>query len=239
MPEKILIIVPCFNEEASLPKVLQDVQMYSPGLHFTVNVAVINDCSTDRTIEIARQYNAIVLDLPVNLGIGGAVQTGFKYALKNGYDLAIQMDGDGQHPAAAIATLLEAMKDYEADVVIGSRYITREGFQSSTLRRWGIRYFKRLNRLLTGHMVYDSTSGFRCINRKAITLVSEYYPDEYPEPEILVYYALNGLKTVEIPVSMKERQGGISSIRAFSSLYYMCKVTLSIFYSFVRLKLTR
>lgn len=239
MPQKILIVIPCFNEEASLPEVLHNLLMFSPGADFIIHVALVNDCSTDHTIDVANMHDVIVLDLPINLGIGGAVQTGFKYAFENGYDFAIQMDGDGQHPAAELSHLLKAMKEHDADVVIGSRFIGKTGFQSSPMRRIGIRYFRRLNYMLTGCTVYDSTSGFRCINRKALALVSDYYPDEYPEPEILVYYALKGLKTIEVPVTMKERQGGASSITSLSSLYYMCKVTLSIFYSFARLKFNR
>ncbi len=186
MPQKILIVIPCFNEEASLSKVLHDLHMFSSGTDAILQVAVINDCSTDHTIEIAQQYNTIVLDLPINLGIGGAVQTGFKYAFENGFDMAIQMDGDGQHPASEVSILLKAMKEHEADVVIGSRFINKTGFQSSLLHRLGIRYFKKLNFLLTRSVINDSTSGFRCINRKALTIVSEYYPVEQQEQQVLL-----------------------------------------------------
>ncbi len=239
MTNKVLIIIPCFNEEISLPKVLQELSILSMGYNYDLQEAVINDCSTDQTLEVANNGDIIVLDLPVNLGIGGAVQTGYRYAFDNGYDFAIQMDGDGQHPATEVKKLLRAMIDHDADIVIGSRFIDKTGFQSSSSRRWGIRYFKHLNMLLTGFTVYDSTSGFRCINRKALALVNEYYPDDYPEAEILIYYAMNGLKAVEVPVCMKERQGGISSIGVSASLYYMLKVTLAIVYSFLRLKISR
>ena len=176
------------------------------------------------------------LNLPVNLGIGGAVQTGFKYAFLNNYDFAIQADGDGQHPASEIPKLVRAALSENADVVIGSRFIEKEGFQSSAMRRFGINYFKLLNKMLVGVTVNDSTSGFRLINRKVLELVSEYYPDEYPEPEAIIVYSLNKYKIIEVPVTMRERQGGVSSIGALSSVYYMFKVSLAILFTFIRIK---
>ena len=161
---------------------------------------------------------------------------GVKYAFENNYDYAIQVDGDGQHPAAEIPKLIEAAIQNNYDVTIGSRFIDNKGFQSSAMRRFGINYFKRLNKILTGITIYDSTSGFRLINKKVLTLVNETYPDEYPEPEAIILYSLNNFKIGEVPVEMKERQGGVSSIDFTSSIYYMFKVTLAIIYTFIRTK---
>lgn len=234
--KKILIIIPCFNEADNIGKVLEAFDHVELPLYYQYNVAVINDCSTDATLSIAGRYNVLTLDLSVNLGIGGAMQTGFKYAHHLGYDFAIQLDGDGQHPPSELYRLIAAMEQNPCDVVIGSRFISGEGFQSSRLRRMGIAYFKWLNRLLTGKTIHDCTSGFRMLNRKALQLVSQYYPDDYPEPESIVLYALNDLKIGEVQVLMKERQGGISSINAITSVYYMLKVSLAIFYTFIRIK---
>jgi glycosyltransferase involved in cell wall biosynthesis len=175
-----------------------------------------------------------LLDLPVNLGIGGAMQSGFKYALRNGYSHAVQMDGDGQHPPAELYKLLQAADETGANVVIGSRYLEKQGFQSTRVRRWGIRYFRWLNRLLTGKSILDSTSGFRLLDRQALQLAALYYPDDYPEPESLVFFAKKGLSVVETPVHMKEREGGISSISGMDALFYCVKVTIAMFFSFAR-----
>ena len=149
---------------------------------------------------------------------------------------AIQIDGDGQHPASEIPELLNAMKENNYDVVIGSRFISKEGFQSSAIRRVGINYFKWLNRFLVGVTINDSTSGFRILNKKTLEIVSDIYPDEYPEPEAIILYSLNNLKIGEVSVTMKERQGGVSSIGRASSIYYMFKVSLAIIYTFIRIK---
>lgn len=176
------------------------------------------------------------MNLPINLGIGGAVQTGYKYAYENNFDYAIQIDGDGQHPASEISKLVDAAVHEGYDVVIGSRFIAKEGFQSSAIRRFGIQYFKWLNRFLVNITIHDCTSGYRLINRKVLKIVNNYYPDEYPEPESIIVYSLNHLKIKEVPVIMKERQGGVSSIGTFSSFYYMLKVTLAILFTFMRIK---
>ena len=165
------------------------------------------------------------------------MQTGFKYALRNGFDIAIQMDGDGQHPPSELEKIILPIYTNEADVSIGSRYINKEGFQSSALRRIGINYFKWFNKLLTGITIYDSTSGYRALNRKALKVVSDYYPDEYPEPEAIILYSINKLRIKEVAVIMRERQGGESSIRAYKTIYYMIKVTLSTLFLYIsRLK---
>ncbi len=233
---KIAAIVPAYNEEKAITAVVNDILQTSQSQNISIAVIVVNDCSLDSTSEIISKLNCIALNLPVNLGIGGAVQTGFKYAFENEFDYAIQIDGDGQHPASEIPKLINAAKENNLDVVIGSRFISKEGFQSSAIRRFGINYFKWLNRFLVGVTVNDSTSGFRLINKKTLEIVSEYYPDEYPEPEAIILYSLNKLKIGEVSVSMKERQGGVSSIGTTASIYYMLKVTLAIFYTFIRIK---
>jgi glycosyltransferase involved in cell wall biosynthesis len=233
---KIAAIVPAYNEEKSIAAVVNDILQMAASENLSITVIVVNDCSKDRTSEIIASLNCIALNLPINLGIGGAVQTGFKYAFENNFDYAMQIDGDGQHPASEIPKLINAIKENKLDVVIGSRFIAKEGFQSSALRRFGINYFKRLNRFLVGVTVNDSTSGFRLINKKTLAIVSNYYPDEYPEPEAIILYSLQALKIGEVSVTMKERQGGVSSIGAASSIYYMFKVTLAIVYTFIRIK---
>jgi glycosyltransferase involved in cell wall biosynthesis len=233
--KKVLLIIPCFNEQENIGELLKQVKKISlEGVEITP--LPINDCSTDNTLIVIRQQTNIYLDLPVNLGIGGAVQSGYHYAHLQNYDIAVQVDGDGQHPIEELRKIIEPILNNEADVVIGSRFIKRTGFQSSAMRRIGINYFKKLNKILLGITITDSTSGFRAINRKAIELVCEYYPDEYPEPEAIVIFKLNKLNIKEVPVEMKERQGGVSSISSFKSIYYMIKVTLGILFIYLRIK---
>lgn len=233
---KIAAIVPAYNEEKAITAVVNDILQTAQSQNLSITVIVVNDCSVDATSEIISKLNCVALNLPVNLGIGGAVQTGFKYAFENGFDYAIQIDGDGQHPASEIPKLINAANQNNLDVVIGSRFMSKEGFQSSAIRRFGINYFKWLNRFLVGITINDSTSGLRLINKRTLEIVSEYYPDEYPEPEAIILYSLNKLKVGEVSVNMKERQGGVSSIGALSSIYYMFKVTLAIIYTFIRIK---
>ena len=233
---KIAAIVPAYNEETSIAAVVEDILQLASAQKLFITVVVVNDCSKDATSDIISKLNCVALHLPVNLGIGGAVQTGFKYAVENGFDCAIQIDGDGQHPASEIPKLIRAAQEQQLDVVIGSRFISKSGFQSSATRRLGINYFKWLNRFLVGVLINDSTSGFRLINKKTLEIVSDYYPDEYPEPEAIILFALQHLKIGEVAVQMKERQGGTSSIGAFSSIYYMFKVSLAIMYTFIRIK---
>ena len=233
---KIAAIVPAYNEENAIASVVSDINNFAKSSALNITVIVVNDCSTDNTKNIIATLNCIALNLPINLGIGGAVQTGYKYAYENNFDYAMQIDGDGQHPASEISKLLDAAVHEGFDVVIGSRFIAKEGFQSSAIRRFGIQYFKWLNRFLVNITIHDCTSGYRLINRKALKIVNNYYPDEYPEPESIIVYSLNHLKIKEVPVIMKERQGGVSSIGTFSSFYYMLKVTLAILFTFMRIK---
>lgn len=234
MPDRVLIVIPCYNEETSLPLVLNELRQIKLPDTYQMKVLVINDCSKDNTATIAKEHHATVIDLPVNLGIGGAVQTGILFARDNGFNLAIQLDGDGQHPPKELAKLIAFHEETRANVVIGSRFLENEGYQSSFTRRLGIKYFHWFNRLLTGLQIYDSTSGFRLFDKAAIEIAALNYPDEYPEPESLVSFSKAGLKIMEVPVIMGPRLGGKSSIRHFGSLYYCIKVTLAMLFSFIR-----
>ncbi len=234
MNEKILVILPCFNEADSIIHLIEEFIAFKVETAIQFDILVINDCSTDKTSLLAKSAKVPVIDLSINLGIGGAMQTGFKYALQNKYDLAVQMDGDGQHPPREFQKLLNGYQLTKQNIIIGSRFIDNEGFQSSFLRRVGIKYFHWLNRLLTGKSIYDITSGFRLLDQSAIALVAANYPDEYPEPETLILFSKAGFSIMEVPVIMRERQGGKSSITNFSQLYYMLKVTLAMIFSKIR-----
>lgn len=221
---KKLIIIPAFNESENILNTVKVIEKDAPDFDYVV----INDCSTDNTLEILKQNNINHIALPVNLGIGGAVQTGYKYALENSYDVAVQVDGDGQHDPKYLSALVDALEKNQADMVIGSRFINNEGFQSTFMRRVGIVYFTKLIHLLTGKTITDPTSGFRMCNQKVIALFAKDYPRDYPEPESIVALLKRNLKVLEVPVQMKERQGGVSSISASKSVYYMIKVSLAI-----------
>jgi len=233
---RTLIVIPCYNEQAAIAGVVRTIEQAIAEHGFNASVLVVNDCSTDNSIDIIRSLGCLYLDLPVNLGIGGAMHAGYRYAWRNGYDAAVQMDGDGQHPAHELHKVLTPLLTNRADVVIGSRFLTKEGFQSSLSRRLGIRYFRWLNQQLIGQTVHDSTSGFRAFNRRTLAVVNRYYPDEYPEPEAIVQFGLSGLRMLEVPVVMKERQGGVSSINTGRAVYYMAKVSLGIFFVYLRLR---
>lgn len=221
---KILIIVPAYNEEESILNTVDDISQQHPE----VDVLVINDASKDKTREILRDNHIRHLDLPINLGIGGGVQAGYLYAYENGYDIAVQMDGDGQHPASELDKIVNCIKAGEANIVVGSRFVTKDGFQSSLLRRIGIKFLSELIYLCTKCKVLDVTSGYRAVDRKYIEIFSREYAQDYPEPEALVTAAKYGAIVKEVPVIMKERQGGVSSISPLKSAYYMVKVSLAI-----------
>ncbi len=229
---RILTIIPCYNEAASLPRLIQ--QLRGVPTEHALHLAVINDCSTDDTGMIATEMADVAIQLPVNVGIGGTVQTGLLYASAHGYDAAIQVDGDGQHPSDQIPLLIQHWIDTKADVVIGSRFLEKKGFQSSALRRFGIRFLSNWLRFLTGKKIYDVTSGFRLFGRKAIEQSADAYPDEYPEPESLILFAHTGLHVEEVPVQMNPRQGGRSSIQYITQLYYIVKVTLAMFFTHLK-----
>lgn len=222
--KKVLIMIPAYNEEANIEKVVDDLIRNYPQYDYVV----INDCSTDRTAEILEKRGFNYISLAANLGIGGAVQSGYLYAVENDYDIAVQLDGDGQHDPAFIAALIEPISNGGADIVIGSRFIEKNGFQSSAARRAGIRMIRAIIRLCCGVRVTDPTSGFRACGKKAAEFFSENYSNDYPEPEAVVSSALAGFRTAEIPVVMRERGGGASSINVIRSVYYMIKVSLAL-----------
>lgn len=219
---RVLIIVPAYNEQDCIVETVRRIK--ETGYDYVV----VNDGSKDNTLKLCRENGINVLDLPQNLGIGGAVQAGHKYAQHYGYDIDVQVDGDGQHDPSYIPQLVKMIED-GADLAIGSRFVEETGgFQSTWLRRVGITWLSGLLKLLTGKIVTDPTSGFRASGRRAIELFCENYPMDYPEPESIALALENGLSLSETPVNMLERQGGSSSIGGFSSVYYMIKVTLAI-----------
>lgn len=225
-----LIIIPAYNEEENIEKTVESILKDSSGFDYVI----INDCSTDRTKEICEQKGYNIVNLPINLGIGGAVQTGYKYAVRNNYDMAVQVDGDGQHDPVFLEKMAEYLEEHNLDMVIGSRFIEKQGFQSSGLRRIGIRFFTWLIKLLTGATITDPTSGLRMIGSKVLQIFAEDYPKDYPEPETVVTIIRRKMKVEEIPVIMREREGGVSSISMKKSIYYMIKVTLAIIIERIR-----
>lgn len=222
--KKVLIIIPAYNEAENIENVVRHMMGQAPQYDYLV----VNDGSTDNTLELCRQANFHYLDLSINMGIGGAVQAGYIYAYKNNYDIAVQMDGDGQHDIAYLEQMIAPILWDEADVVIGSRFLKKEGFQSSASRRLGINILSGLIRLTTGKKIIDVTSGYRAVNRMFIDIYSKDYPTDYPEPEAIVAAIMHWGRVVEIPVQMKAREGGTSSITFKKSIYYMIKVTLAI-----------
>lgn len=221
---KNLIIIPAYNESECIQQTVTDIIKKAPDFDYVV----INDCSTDNTSEICHRNHFHIIDLPTNLGIGGAVQTGYLYAARNGYDIAVQVDGDGQHDPVFLNDMAQILEREDCDMVIGSRFLEKHGFQSSGIRRVGIRYFTYLIKVLTGRVITDPTSGLRMVNRRTLELFAKNYPKDYPEPESVVAVLRNGGKVKEIPVIMRERSGGVSSISPIKSIYYMVKVSLAI-----------
>lgn len=222
MPPRILVIIPAYNEEASIRSVVQDV--VAAGFDYLV----VNDGSRDATLALCRENGLNVLDLPRNLGIGGAVQAGHLYARQHGYDIDIQFDGDGQHDASYLPTLVKAI-EAGADLAIGSRYIEKtDGFRSTFMRRVGSRWLSWWMQRFCHQKITDPTSGFRASGKHAIELFCADYPVDYPEPESIVTAIRSGLTVHEVPVIMRERQGGRSSISPVASVYFMIKVTLAI-----------
>jgi glycosyltransferase involved in cell wall biosynthesis len=221
---RVLVIVPAHNEARNLPAVLRAIRALPAG-H---DVCVVDDGSTDDTAKIAARAGATVLRNAVNLGIGGAVQAGYLWARERGYDAAVQIDGDGQHDPAYVAAALEPVAGGRADVVIGSRFLEDGGFRSTLARRIGIRYLSWFLRLRCGARVTDPTSGFRAASRRAIELFAGWYPSDYPEPEAIAFATRNGLRVLEVPVRMRDREHGESSINVFRTLYYLVKVSLAL-----------
>ena len=225
-----IVIVPALNEEHSIGSVITEIRAADPEL----DVVVVDDGSTDRTAIVAAEHGAEVLGLPFNLGIGGAVQTGYQYARNNDFDIAIQVDGDGQHDPSEIVRLVEPILEGKADMVVGTRFAAGGGYRGTRIRRVGIHLFAAVVSLMVRARVTDTTSGFRAANRKAIRLFAADYPHDYPEVEATVLVARHGLTMIEVPVQMRVRETGNSSITALRSVYYMVKVLLALFIGLFR-----
>ena len=222
--KKALIIIPAYNEEKNLPIVIEEINKKTSNFDYII----INDCSTDDTENLCKKRNYNVINLPINLGIGGGVQTGYLYARKYEYEYAVQFDGDGQHEADYLEKMLNEIKKEEYDMIIGSRFLEKEGFQSTKLRRTGINILSIIIRLFNKEEIRDVTSGLRIVNKKLIKEFCEYYPSDYPEPESINYCLRKKYKIKEIPVIMYERREGQSSINYIKAIYYMIKVCLAL-----------
>jgi len=224
LKNKILVIIPAYNEEDTIGRVIEKTRQFIPQ----ADILVVNDGSSDSTSAIAEQRGAMVLDLTYNLGIGAAMQTGYKFAHRRGYDIAVQCDADGQHHPAQIKKLINTLTNDRVDMVIGSRYLRKKRFKSDVLRRLGILIFSKILSLIVGKRLTDTTSGFRAANKEVIKSFSTFYPSDYPEPEALVLLHREGFVIKEISVNMSSRKGGNSSITLWKSIYYMIKVLLAI-----------
>jgi glycosyltransferase involved in cell wall biosynthesis len=224
------VIIPARNEADSVAAVISEIRAADPDL----DIVVVDDGSTDRTAQAAEAAGAIVLRLPYNLGIGGAVQTGYQYARENDFDIAVQVDGDGQHDPSEIPRLLEPILDGRADMVVGTRFMEGGGYRGTRMRRVGIHLFAAIVSLIVRQRMTDTTSGFRAANRKVIRLFAADYPHDYPEVEAIVVLTRHGLKMIEVPVQMRIRETGNSSITAVRSVYYMVKVLLALFIGLFR-----
>ena len=221
---RVLIVIPAYNEAENIERVAEDLRVNYPQYDYII----VNDGSKDDTAWICKRNAYPLLDLPINLGLAGGVQAGFQYAYEKGYDAVLQFDGDGQHDAVYLEAMSKVLEKEQNDMVIGSRFITKEGFQSSGLRRVGIRYFAFLTKLLFGQKITDATSGMRMCNRKVMKLFIKDYPRDYPEPESVARLLRYKCRIKEIPVVMHEREAGVSSISLKKSGYYMIKVSLAI-----------
>jgi glycosyltransferase involved in cell wall biosynthesis len=225
-----IAIVPAFNEERNVARVIDELRAFDPGL----DVVVVSDGSHDRTAEVAAEHGAHVVKLPFNLGIGAAVQTGFKYAHVNGYELVVRCDGDGQHIPSELPKVLAPVLAGEADIAVGSRFAGADGYRSSATRRVGIHMLALIVSAIARQRVTDTTSGFQALNRKALDLFAADYPHDYPEVESMVMTIKHQLRLCEVPVSMREREHGESSITALRSVYYMAKVMVALFVGLFR-----
>jgi len=227
---KRMAIVPALNEEGGVARVIAEIRAFDAEL----DIVVVDDGSGDRTAQVAAAAGAHVLRLPFNLGIGGAVQTGFRYAYENGYDLVVRVDGDGQHDASHLGALVEPVLAGHADIVVGSRFAGVSGYRQSVSRNVANRVFARTASLVTRQRVTDPSSGFQALNRRAIALFAADYPHEFPEVEATVMVARHRLRRVEVPVAMRQRLAGRSSIDVFHSVYFMAKVLLALFVGLFR-----
>jgi glycosyltransferase involved in cell wall biosynthesis len=228
--ERRIAIVPAYNEEQNIGRVVAELRAFDPGLE----IVVVSDGSADRTAENAAAAGARVLRLPYNLGIGGAVQTGFKYAWQQGYELAVRCDGDGQHVPGELPKVIAPVVAGEADIAVGSRFVAGDGYRSSASRRVGIRLLATVVSAIARQRVTDTTSGFQALNRRALELFAADYPHDYPEVEGMVMTIKHQLRLVEVPVQMRERRHGRSSITALRSIYYMAKVLTALFVGLFR-----
>lgn len=228
--KKILLIIPAYNEEKNILNTYESITKYNAKFHSKYDVIVINDGSRDNTEKILTDHNIPHIRLIQNLGIGGAVQTGYIYALRNGYDVAVQFDGDGQHDVSYVKTIVDPILNDKADMVIGSRFINKDmdNFKSSQVRRLGIRLLSRVIAFKTKKKIYDTTSGFRAVNRDIMEFFAQHYPTEYPEPISTVEVLSRHMTVLELPVKMKAREHGKSSITLVKSIYYMINVIFSI-----------
>jgi glycosyltransferase involved in cell wall biosynthesis len=225
-----IAILPAHNEEDSVAGVIDEIRQADPEFQ----IVVVDDGSEDGTARVADAAGAIVLRLPFNVGIGGAVQTGYQYARDNGFDIAVQVDADGQHDPREIGRLLEPILEGRADMVVGTRFAEGGGYRGTRIRRVGIHLFAAIVSLLVRQRVTDTTSGFRAVNRKAIRLFAAVYPPDYPEVEATVVLSRHRLKMIEVPVQMRIRETGNSSITAIRAVYYMTKVLLALFIGLFR-----
>lgn len=221
---RTLVIIPTFNEQDSIVNVVKKLKINCPGIDYLI----VNDGSTDKTKKIIQEHGFTYVDLPMNIGIGGCVQTGYIYARNNDYDIAIQMDADGQHNSEYILTMIKEIKNDTADIVIGSRFIDKEGFQSTFLRRLGIKILYTVAWLFTGAKILDITSGFRACGKEVIHYFADNYAQDFPEPEAIVSAQLEGYRIMEVPVIMEQRMHGKSSISGFKSINYIIKVSMAI-----------
>lgn len=226
----ILIVIPAYNEGENLPATVADVRGYLPH----AEILVVDDGSTDNTASVAKELGCRLLKMPFNVGIGVSVQAGFQFAREHDFDFAVQFDGDGQHSAESLSRMLEAAIGGEADLVIGSRYLDENDYETPVARRMGMVIFSRIISLILKQRITDSTSGFRVLNREAIEFCADNYPADYPEVEILPLLHFDGIRIMEVPVIMRARQNGRSSITWSKAAYYMVKVVLAISISLLR-----
>ena len=230
MDKKILIIAPAYNEEKSIDEVLKSIHRECSFC----DIVVINDGSIDATAKIAERNDVNVISVPYNLGIGGAVQTGLLYAQKNDYDIAVQLDADGQHKAEEVNKLINTLGKESADMVLGSRFMDKNDYPSTFMRRLGNVIFSGLIAMVTKQFFTDSTSGFRAFSKRAINFLAKNYPTDFPEPESLVILKKHGFKVSEVPVSMEERQGGQSSVTKFKAIYFMVSISIAILIDWIK-----
>ena len=230
MSERVVAVVPAFNEAGAIRRVVDEIH----AVDSAIDVVVVDDASTDDTAAIAEACGAVVLRLPFNVGIGGAVQTGLRWAREERYDLAVRLDGDGQHDAREIPKILEPVRSGTADLVVGSRFVEGGSYRPPFARRVGIRVFARLVSLLCRQRVTDTTSGFLALDRRGIELFAAEYPHDYPEVEATLVALRSGLRLGQVQVEMRERETGSSSITFVQSGYYLVKVTLALLVASLR-----